>query len=84
MTLPTEPVTLSVDQIRELNQQLADLRHDVNNHLTLIVSTIELIRCRPEGTERFLKMMADQPGKISTAIARFSGAMESALKVQRP
>ena len=83
MTLPTEPVTLSVEQIRELNQKLADLRHDVNNHLSLIVSTLELIRCRPEGTERFLNMMAAQPRKISGAISLFSGALESALKIQR-
>jgi hypothetical protein len=83
MTFPTEPVTLSVDQIRELNQRLADMRHDVNNHLTLIVSTIELIRCRPEGAERFLNMMANQPGKISDAISQYSGAMESALKIRR-
>lgn len=81
--LPSQPVTLNIDQISELNEKLAALRHDVNNHLTLIVSSMELIRCRPAEAERFLNMMAGQPARISESIRQFSGALESALKIQR-
>ena len=54
MRTPTEPVTLSVEQICELNRKLADLRHDVNNKLSLIAASVELIRRRPEIAERLL------------------------------
>jgi hypothetical protein len=83
MPLPNEPVTLSVEQISELNRKLADLRHDVNNQLSLIMASVELIRRRPEGTERLLSMMVEQPHKISESITRFSDHMESALHITR-
>jgi hypothetical protein len=83
MPLPNEPVTLSVEQIHELNQKLAVLRHDVNNQLSLIVASVELIRRRPEGAERLISMMVEQPHKISASITQFSGDMESALHITR-
>ena len=84
MTLPTEPVTLNVEQINELHGKLAVLRHDVNNQISLIVAAVELIRRRPEVTERMLTMLVEQPQKISEAIAQFSGAAESMLQITRP
>jgi hypothetical protein len=84
MTLPTEPVTLTVEQIGDLNRNLSTLRHDVNNQITLIMAAVELIRRRPESSERLLNMLVEQPKKISEAIAQFSRELESALKVTRP
>ena len=84
MALPTETVTLSVAQIEELNRKLSTLRHDVNNHLMLITTAVELIRLKPEGGERLLNMLAEQPQKIGTALALFSGELESALRSNRP
>ena len=83
MALPTEPVTLNVAQIEELNRKLSTLRHDVNNHLMLITTAVELIRLRPENGERMLTMMGEQPQRIGAAIAQFSGALESALHITR-
>jgi hypothetical protein len=84
MTLPTEPVTLTVEQIAELNRTLSTMRHDVNNQLTLIMAAVELIRRRPEGADRLLNMLVEQPKKISETIAQFSRGLESALKITRP
>ena len=83
MPLPNKPVILSVEQISELNRKLAELRHDVNNQLSLIMASMELVRRRPEGAERLLGMMVEQPHKISESITRFSGHMESALHITR-
>jgi hypothetical protein len=83
MALPTEPITLSVEQINELNRKLSTLRHDVNNSLSLVVATVELIRRRPEDVERLLTTLTEQPRKISDSIAKFSGDMESALRITR-
>jgi hypothetical protein len=84
MALPTEPVTLSVEEINELNRKLTELRHDVNNHLSLIMAAVELIRRRPEGSERMLAMLVEQPHKISQSLTRFSGELETVLRVIKP
>ena len=44
MALPTGPVTLTVGELLELNRKLSDMRHDINNHLSLMVAALELIR----------------------------------------
>jgi hypothetical protein len=84
MSLPNEPVTLNVEQINELNQQLATMRHDVNNNLSLIGAAVELIQRRPESAERMLDTLVEQPRKISETIAEFSRKLESSLHITRP
>jgi hypothetical protein len=84
MSLPIEPVTLSVAQISELDQKLSRLRHDVNNKLSLIVASVELVRRRPENAERLLNSLDEQPKKIAEIIAQFSADWETALRITRP
>ena len=54
MALPNEPVTLSVEQIAELNRKLSTMRHDINGKLTQISLAVELLRLKPEGGDRWL------------------------------
>jgi 23S rRNA C2498 (ribose-2'-O)-methylase RlmM len=84
MALPTEPVTLSVEQIEELNRMLSTMRHDVNNHLMLIMTAVELFRLKPENSERMLTMMVEQPQKIAANITKFAGELEATLRITRP
>ena len=84
MTLPTKPVALSVEQISELNQKLSALRHDLNNSLSLIAATAELIRRRPTTPEQMWNTMSEQPRKITAAITQFSRDLEAALQITRP
>jgi hypothetical protein len=84
MTLPHKPVTLSLEQIAGLNQKLADLRHDVNNNLSLIAAAAELIRRNPESAGRLSNTLVEQPQKISGTIAQFSRDLETALGITRP
>jgi hypothetical protein len=83
MPLPSEPVTLNVEQIAELKQKLSDLRHDVNNKVALMLSAIEMIRRRPESTGEMLDSFARQPQKLLEAVAEFSTALEAALKITK-
>ena len=83
MALPNNPVTLNVEQINELNRKLSTMRHDVNNNLSLIMATGELIRCRPEDAGRLLNRLVEQPQKISETIARFARELESALNIKQ-
>ena len=84
MPLPTEPVTFSVEQIAELNRQLADARHDINNYVALIMASVELLRRRPETAERMIANLLEQPPKITAAIKKFSGDFETAFHITRP
>ncbi len=84
MPLPNEPVTLSVEQIKELNQKLSTMRHDINGKLTHITLAVELLRLKPDDADRWLNAMAEQPQKIVAEIAQFSRDMETALHITRP
>jgi len=84
MPLPNEPVTLSTGQIRELNQKLADLRHDVNNSLSLMTAAAELIQRRPENAGSMWSTLIEQPRKITGSILQFSRDLEAALRITRP
>ena len=84
MSLPTEPVTLTVEQITELNKKLSDLRHDVNNYVSLILASAELLRRRPETAERMLASLGEQPPKIIAVVKQFTDFLEEALHVTRP
>ena len=84
MPLPTEPVTLSVEQIGELNRKLSDFRHDINNYVSLTLASAELMRRRPETAERMMASLVEQPPKIITVVKQFSGDLEAALRITRP
>lgn len=83
MTLPTEPVTLTPAQIGELNQRLSNLRHDINNHLSLIMAAAELVRAKPQMAERMIATLIEQPPKINEAIQKFSREFEQTLGIRR-
>ena len=83
MGTPNAPVTLSVQQIEELHKRLSTLRHDINNHLSLIVAASELIKFNPEMANRMSATLSEQPPKISEEISRFSIEFEKALGITR-
>lgn len=78
-----ESVTLSGEEVRELKQKLSDLRHDVNNNIALMLAAVEMIRRRPETLESMLDSFARQPKKVTEAVAQFSKALESALRISK-
>jgi hypothetical protein len=83
MGMPNEPVTLSVQQIEDLAKKLSTLRHDINNHLSLIVAAAELIKFNPEMANRMSTTLSEQPPKISEELTRFSTELEKAIGITR-
>lgn len=83
MVLPTEPVTLSVQQLDELNRKLSSLRHDINGDLALVVAAAELIRLNPDILQRMLSTLLDQPPKIREKVDRFSAEFEKTFGITR-
>ena len=84
MPLPEHAVSLTVEQIAELNGKLSAMRHDINNHLSLIVAAVELIRYKPETAERMMATLAEQPPRVSQALQKFSAQFEAAMGITRP
>jgi hypothetical protein len=83
MPLPSEPVTLTAAQIAELNKKLADLRHEVNNNLSLIIAAAEIMRLKPESAARLQAQLMEKPHKIAEIVAQFSRDLEAALHITR-
>ncbi len=83
MGLPTDSVTLTAQQLEELSKKLSTMRHDVNNHLSLIVAAAELIKFNPEMAGRMCTTLSEQPPKISEELNRFSAEFEKVCGIHR-
>ena len=83
MELPGQPVTLTVEQITELNQQLANFRHDINNNLALIMAGLEVLQRKPHLAERMMATVTEQPPKIAEAVGKFAAEFDKALGIKR-
>ena len=83
MVLPSQPVTLTVEQVSDLNRQLSNMRHDINNHLSLILAAVDLIRRKPQITDRMMATLSEQPPKINDAILTFSREFEAKFGILR-
>ena len=83
MQLPSQPVTLTVEQMAELSAKLSAMRHDINGQLSVIVAAMELIKHKPQTTERMMATLAEQPAKIGEAMRKFSAEFERALNITR-
>ncbi|NBR30200.1 MAG: hypothetical protein EB141_08395 [Verrucomicrobia bacterium] len=83
MALPQSPVTLTPEQIAELNEKLAVARHDINNHLSLIVAAVELLRRKPELAPRMIDSISQQPDKIIAQMRSFSAEFENTLGIKK-
>ncbi len=83
MRAPTQPVSFSVEQVQALTDRLSNLRHDINNHLSLIMAATELIKHKPQMAEKMIVTLNEQPPKITDAIASFSRDFESTFGIKR-
>lgn len=84
MALPTGPVTLSIEQVEDLNKQLSTLRHDINGDLALIVAAAELIKLNPDLIPRMLTTLLEQPPKIRDRADKFAAELEKIVGITRP
>lgn len=83
MVLPEQPVTLTAEQIAALSRELGNMRHDINNHLSLVLAAVELIRAKPHMTDRMINTILEQPPKVTAAMQQFSRNFESTCGIKR-
>ncbi len=83
MGFPNTPVTLTPEQLKELNQKLSHMRHEINNQLSLVVAALELLRYKPDLRDRMLDTVSQQPPKITAEVAKFSQEFERTMGITR-
>jgi len=84
MALPEQPITLTPEQIADLNKKLATMRHDINNNLSMVMAAAELAKLKPEMADKMLTRLLEQPSKISAQLRDFSAEFERILQITRP
>lgn len=82
MTLPNQLPALTSQQIEELNQKLSNMRHDINNQLSLMMAAVELVRRKPEAAERMATTLTEQPAKIAQSMKTFSAEFEKTFRIR--
>ena len=83
MGQPEQSVQLTPVQVHDLNQKLSTFRHNVNNHLSLMIAAIELMKRKPEMAARLVETLAEQPEKITCEMRVFSDEFDKALGIAR-
>jgi hypothetical protein len=81
MGSPDHTVALTSEQVRDIAERLSRLRHDVNNHLSLVVAAAEMIQHKPEMGPQLLPTLLSQPQKISDRVQGFSEFLEGTLGI---
>jgi len=84
MGLPQEAVTLTPEQVAELNQKLSRMRHDINNNLAMMLAAAELAKLKPEMAPKMLDRVIEQPAKMTAQLKEFSADFEKTLGITRP
>ena len=72
MEPPNQPVAFTPDQMEKMIARISQVRHNVNNHLTLIIGAAELIRRKPDMIERMTATLIDQARKIEEELKQLS------------
>lgn len=81
--IPNTPKTLSAEEVTELDKQLAQMRHDINNHLSLVTAAVEIMRLKPETAERMIENIAKQPNRIMSSMQDFTKEFDQQFGITR-
>jgi nitrogen-specific signal transduction histidine kinase len=79
MEAPKQPITFTPVQLDKMVKRVSELRHNINNHLTLIIGAAELIRRKPEMIERMTAILIEQARKIEEEMKQFSAKFKRDL-----
>jgi hypothetical protein len=83
MGLPNQPVTLTPDQIADLERLLSDMRHSINGDLAVFSAAGEILHLDAAKAAKFAPALVERPGQIVQKIRAFSDEFERILKITR-
>ena len=59
------------------------MRHDINNHLSLVTAAVEIMRLKPETAERMIENIAKQPNRIMSSMQDFTKEFDQQFGITR-
>ena len=80
---PSEPLTLTSEEVAELHDKLRATRHNINNSLSLIIAAAELVKLKPDAASRLVDQILSQPDRIMGELSQFGVEFETSLKLQQ-
>jgi hypothetical protein len=83
MAVQSGQITITAEQLKELNHHLSHMRHEINNQLSLVVAALELVRFKPDLRDRMLETVAQQPPRITAEVGKFSAEFERIFGITR-
>jgi len=83
MALPQHPVTLTPQQVADLNKRLTLMRHDIKGFLGVQQLAAELFKFKPESGEEMVTTVLQQLPKIISACDSFTAEFERTLGITR-
>ena len=81
---PDANVSIAPDQVADVLKKLSVMRHNVNNHLALVVAAGELMRRKPELAARLIGNILEQPERINKEIRAFAESLEGMIHPGTP
>ncbi len=84
MGLPTDSVSFTPQQVRELYTELRKARHDINNKLACIQACTQLVLYRPEEIHRLSQTVDEQSVATQAVLGNFSASFEKAFGITLP
>jgi N-acetylmuramic acid 6-phosphate (MurNAc-6-P) etherase len=83
MVLPTHTITLTSEQVQALHQSLEDMRHSINNQLSVVVAAVDVVTKTPGIDGRIILLLEGHSGKIAEEVSSFFVEFERALGITR-
>jgi hypothetical protein len=78
---PSEPLTLTSEEVSELYHKLRAARHSINNSLSLIIAAAELVKLKPDAASRLIDQILSQPDRIVGELSQFGLEFETRMKL---
>ncbi len=85
LVAPTEPVTLTVEQVTQLERELTEMRHDINGDITVLFSAVQLMRYNPSRAQETLANidLSALQEKFRKRVDGFTAEFNRLLQVRR-
>jgi hypothetical protein len=84
MGLPYKPVSLSAEQVGKLNDQLSTMRHQINNHLTVMSLVAEQALGASDAAPQRISTLLKQVPEVTELLKTFSAEFERTLGISKP
>ena len=74
---------MTPEQVQALHQSLEDMRHSINNQLSVVAAAVDFVTKSPGMDGRMALLLESHAGKIAGEVGLFFGEFERAFGITR-